>query len=86
MASKKNLLKDRNSLLLLLFSLFCFSLIVADAITRVEDRTLTESGSVVVTSFPTGQVPISKEPEEELTTEELDRLIEETMSGDAGSL
>lgn len=86
MAAKKSLLTDKRTLATLLFSLICFCLVLADVATRLNGTTATESGHMETISIPLENGTNTGEPEKELTPQELDRLIEETMNGDAGSV
>jgi hypothetical protein len=84
MAAKQSLLKEKRSLVILLFSLICFTLIIADLCTRFNDTIHAESRHMVTIAIPVEGGANNAEPEKELTPEELDRLIEENMSGEAG--
>lgn len=86
MVSEKSLLRDKRTLATLLFSLICFCLVLADVATRLNGTTPTQSGHMQTISIPVGNGTNNGEPEKELTPEELERLIEETMNGEAGSV
>ena len=85
MAEKQGLLKEKCSLVILVFSLICFSLVIADLCTRFNDKRQPESG--MVKAFATGQqsgVDNTESKVEFLPPEELNQLIDEQMRGEAG--